>query len=319
MFPLINTLIALGMLAVVPLGLTLLDDTAHLRPYWLAGALPGALSLWLPQGPSALLLALPYAAATLLLATHALKRPAAALLTRLRTAATLLLATHALKRPALLARPRTTAALPVSHALSGLGRPAEPGSPRERPELGARRVAVEVAVGTALAMPMVAGVALVAERGGWELFGYDATMLRLTVAHFHFAGFAAALVAALVALHADRPLARLTAWSVPAGTLGVLAGYFVGQWAEFAGAVVLALGMWAAGVISWGTGNRWLRVSGVVLAGSMVLALWYALGEASGLAHPGIGWMAATHGVANALGFGLCGMIGWRTMKESAR
>jgi hypothetical protein len=42
----------------------------------------------------------------------------------------------------------------------------------------------------------------------------------------------------------------------------------------------------------------------------MVLALSWALGEATGLPHPSLGWMAATHGVANALGFAVCAMVG---------
>jgi hypothetical protein len=44
----------------------------------------------------------------------------------------------------------------------------------------------------------------------------------------------------------------------------------------------------------------------------MVLALSWAFGEATGLPHPSLAWMAATHGVANALGFALCAMVGWR-------
>ncbi|WP_344837785.1 YndJ family protein [Actinocorallia longicatena] len=255
-----NLLIAVGMLAVVPLGLALIEDGGRLRPLWYAGALPGALALWLPRGALAVALAALYAAATAVLASRALPRAIAALSSR---------------------------------------------------EDAAR----EAAVATALAAPVVAGVALVAERGGYALFGYDPVILRLTVAHFHFAGFAAALVAGLVARADGGRLGTFAAWSVPAGTLAVLSGYFVSQWAEFAGAVVLTCGMWAVAAVSL-RGGVWLRVSGAVLAGAMVPALWYALGEASGLPHPGLAWTAATHGVANALGFGLCGMIGWRMTKE---
>jgi hypothetical protein len=53
-----------------------------------------------------------------------------------------------------------------------------------------------------------------------------------------------------------------------------------------------------------------------VLAVTMVLALWWALGEASGLVHPSLGWMAATHGIGNAFGFGLCGMLAWRLLRN---
>jgi len=61
-----------------------------------------------------------------------------------------------------------------------------------------RDAAQELAVLTALVTPAVAGSSLVAERGGWELLGFGPKILLLTVAHFHYAGFAAALVASLV-------------------------------------------------------------------------------------------------------------------------
>jgi hypothetical protein len=177
----------------------------------------------------------------------------------------------------------------------------------------------EVAVLTALATPSVAGLALVAERGGHTLFGFKPGILALTVPHFHFAGFPAALVAGLVCrAHPGSPTARAAALSVPVGTLLVLAGYFVGDWAELAGAVVLTAGMWLVGLLTWResrtTGpdrvtRTLLATSALVLVATMLLALWWALGEASGLVHPTVTWMAATHGLANALGFALCTLL----------
>jgi hypothetical protein len=184
-----------------------------------------------------------------------------------------------------------------------------------------RAVIAQAAVVTALVSPAVAGSALVAERAGYELFGFETGVLALTVAHFHFAGFAAALIAGLHRLISPGWWAEVAALTVPAGTLVVLAGYFTGEFVELAGAVVLTAGMWIVGWLSWrharnGGHDRLTRVllgvSGVVLAGSMVLAVSWALGEATGIPHPGLGWMAATHGVANALGFAVCGVVGWR-------
>ncbi|MBD0676919.1 YndJ family protein [Streptomyces sp. CBMA156] len=188
----------------------------------------------------------------------------------------------------------------------------------------------EVAVLTALAAPSVAGVALVAERSGYPLFGFEPHILALTVPHFHYAGFTAALVAGLVC-RAARPgsdPARCAALSVPAGTLLVLAGYFLGDWWQFAGAAVLTTGMWLVGLVTWrelrprgsgpGGGDpvtaRLLAVSSAVLALTMLLALWWALGRAAGLPHPTLTWMAATHGVGNALGFALCALLAWRRL-----
>lgn len=186
--------------------------------------------------------------------------------------------------------------------------------------------AAEIAVLTALVTPSVAGLALVAERSGHELFGFDLEILALTVPHFHFAGFAAALVAGLVCrVAAGRPAGRFAALSVPLGTLLVLAGYFIDDWAELAGALVLTAGMWAVALLTWQdvrsdgqdrTTRALLAVSAAVLVATMLLALSWALGEATGIPHPSLTWMAATHGLGNALGFALCALLAWRRIEE---
>jgi hypothetical protein len=185
----------------------------------------------------------------------------------------------------------------------------------------------EIAVLTALVTPSVAGVALVAERSGHELFGFSLPILALTVPHFHFAGFAAALVAGLVCRTSAGPAGRFAALSVPLGTLLVLAGYFLDDWAELLGALVLTAGMWAVALLTWRDvradgRDRFTRgllaVSAAVLVATMLLALSWALGEATGLPHPTLTWMAATHGLGNALGFALCSVLAWQRLKETA-
>ncbi|WP_405997319.1 YndJ family protein [Streptomyces sp. NBC_00829] len=188
----------------------------------------------------------------------------------------------------------------------------------------------EIAVLTALLTPSVAGVALVAERSGHELFGFGLAILALTVLHFHFAGFTAALVAGLVCRATAGQAAgagRFAALSVPLGTLLVLAGYFVDDWAELLGALVLTAGMWTVALLTWrdvraGERDRFARtllaVSAAVLVATMLLAVSWALGEATGLPHPNLTWMAATHGLGNALGFALCSVLAWRRLKETA-
>ncbi len=181
----------------------------------------------------------------------------------------------------------------------------------------------EIAVLSALVAPSVAGLALVAERASYPLFGFDLDVLALTVPHFHFAGFAAALVAGLVSRTSDGPAARFAALSVPAGTLLVLLGYFVDDWAELAGAVVLTAGMAAVSVLTLrerrelaaGRLTRGLlAVSALVLVATMLLALSWALGEATGLPHLSLTWTAATHGLGNALGFAVCALLARRRL-----
>ncbi|MFG2994896.1 YndJ family protein [Streptomyces sp. NPDC048340] len=272
---LVNLIVTLGMLYVVPAGLRLIDPAGLRR----------AARLWpLAAAPGALCLWLP-------------RGTAATALAALYAAATLALAARA---PARLLRTGAT------------------GNPLAPPE---------VAVLTALLSPSVAGTALVAERAGYRLFGFDLDILALTVPHFHFAGFTAALVAGLVcrgvgARAASGP-ARWAAYSVPAGTLLVLLGYFVDDWAELVGAVVLTGGMWAVALLTWreirpGARDRatgaLLATSAAVLVATMLLALWWALGEATGVVHPTLTWMAATHGLGNALGFALCSVLAWRRL-----
>ncbi|MEU4025825.1 YndJ family protein [Streptomyces anulatus] len=184
-----------------------------------------------------------------------------------------------------------------------------------------------IALLTALAAPAVAATALVAERSGHELFGFDLGILALTVPHFHFAGFAAALIAGLACRVSDGPAGRFAALSVPLGTLLVLVGYFLGDWAELAGALVLTAGMWTVGLLTWRMGRAdgrdrttrlLLLASATVLVATMLLALSWALGEATGLPHPTLTWMAATHGLGNALGFALCSLLAWRRIRTEA-
>ncbi|WP_405071175.1 YndJ family protein [Kribbella sp. NBC_01510] len=126
--------LSLGMLVVVPLGLTLLPTRTTSPRWWFAFAVPGVISLWLPRGAVSITLAAIYLAGTLVLITLA--------------------ARHFLHHKVI--RPR------------------------------------EIALYTALATPSIAALALVAERSSYELFGFNLTVLSLTVAHFHFAGFATA-------------------------------------------------------------------------------------------------------------------------------
>jgi hypothetical protein len=129
------------------------------------------------------------------------------------------------------------------------------------------------------------------------------------------------LIAGLQARLDSGRTGKIAALSVPAGTALVFAGYFTSEFVELAGALVLTTGMWIVGWLTWRHAVRrgadrvtraLLGTSAVVLVASMVLAVSWALGEATGLPHPSLAWMAATHGVANALLFAVCAMVGWR-------
>ncbi|TWD81795.1 YndJ-like protein [Kribbella amoyensis] len=290
MITLVHLVVSLGMLVVVPLGLALVElprGTA-LRRWWPAIAVPGVVALWLPRGPVSVTLAAIYFAGTLGLASLAV----------------------------VVLRDRLGADLPAE---TGRKNPRGPSLRRIAP--------TDVALLTALVTPSIAALALVAERASYELFGFSLTVLSLTVAHFHFAGFAAALVACLVAGATHERWTDLAALTVPAGTVVVLLGFFVGDWLELIGAAVLTTGMWLVGYQLWrrarSTPDRatavLLGVSGAVLVATMLLALSWALGHVVATPYLPLEWMVATHGVANAVGFALCGLLGWRRLAGRVR
>ncbi|MDX6252076.1 MAG: hypothetical protein QOF10_5436 [Kribbellaceae bacterium] len=288
MITLVHLVVSLGMLVIVPLGLTLMDVPARTavgpagRPaprWWFAFAVPGAVSLWLPRGALSITLASIYLAGTLALVVLA--------------------AVDLVRRKRLRAR--------------------------------------EIALYTALVTPSIAALSLVAERSSYELFGFKLTVLSLTVAHFHFAGFAAALIAFLVAGTSRAPrtstgaladsssgAASAAAISVPLGTGIVLLGFFLGDSVELAGAAVLTAGMWLVGWNLWRrsretdrTTATLLVVSASVLVVTMLLALSWALGHVVATPYLPLEWMVATHGLANAVGFALCGLLAWRRLQAA--
>ncbi len=182
-----------------------------------------------------------------------------------------------------------------------------------RVALGRRHGWSSAGTAVALAAPAVGAAALVAERAGWGLLGFSGDELTLTAPHMLFAGFGACLVVGLLAGAVPSRAARAAAVMTPAGVLVVLLGYFVSDAVELVGAVLLTAGVWcAAGAAlqSSASATRTLRrvaeVGVVAAVVSMALALWWATGEATGLWHPGLTWMVATHGVLNAGGVALC-------------
>lgn len=184
----------------------------------------------------------------------------------------------------------------------------------------------EVAVLTAMVSPSVAGISLVAERGGWELLGFDMTVLALTVAHFHFAGFAAALIAGLIHAAVPGVLSAVPPIVIPAGIAVVFLGYFTSEAVELTGTAILTAGMWLTGWLIWRNvrplaASRLTRVlfgiSAAALAVTMLPALSWAAGNVwDAIAHPSVDVMATTHGLINAVFFALGGLLAWRRFQR---
>lgn len=182
------------------------------------------------------------------------------------------------------------------------------------------RALASLSASTSLA---VCAFALLVDRSGHPVLGFDLTTWRLTVLHFAVAGFATSLLTGLALVAARSRPEGYGVVAVPLGTALVAAGHFTGPWLELAGAVSLATGLLAT---SWTVlrhvvrvdddGGQLLAVAALTPPFTMALALWWALGEAAAIPHLSLTQTAASHGLANAVGVGLCGVLGWTTVTK---
>jgi YndJ-like protein len=168
---------------------------------------------------------------------------------------------------------------------------------------------------------------LVLSRGGIAPIGLSPIIVEMTAVHFHFTGFAATLMAALLLtrLHEDRGVHRRVAM---AASLLLVAGspVLAMGWAtpihvlQVAGAVLVATGVVAISVVLFFSGASLvestparvlLRLSAVAPLLPMVLAVEYSAGHVFGFPTLDIQGMALIHGDLNALGFSLLGLVAW--------
>lgn len=182
----------------------------------------------------------------------------------------------------------------------------------------------------ALVFAVVGGAWTLADRGGFQPLRFDRAIVTLTAVHFHYAGLLLPLFAGLV----QRELfffrfASRAAVGVVLGVPAVAIGITVtqlggGPTVESAAGCGLALAGMAVGIlhVRIATDSRMpfatralLAIAGVALFIGMVLAGLYAM-RAFVTVFPGLGipQMRLVHGTINALGFGLCGVLGWRAM-----
>jgi YndJ-like protein len=170
---------------------------------------------------------------------------------------------------------------------------------------------------------LVAGAWLVASRAGLQLLAFREPIVLLTAVHFHFAGFGSAVLAGLVDAnfvgnrgHRELRAALLAVVLGPA-ILGL--AFLLGPKVKLVAALLIVLGQFGlaggmvrAGFAAKNAGGRWLLfVAGGSVAAGMILAVVWALGEYPLQAFVNIRQMAEFHGVLNAIGFVVCGLLGW--------
>lgn len=183
-----------------------------------------------------------------------------------------------------------------------------------------------VCLDAGLVFVVVGGAWAVADRLGFRPLDFEGVIVLLTAIHFHYAGFALPIVTGLAAR-------QLHGWTATCAGVGVIAAVpmvavgitatqlQLGSLTECLAAWLMALsGMLAAWLhlqlasrSDWPAVVRGLwAVSGLCLAGSMLLAAMYGTRFYAPVSWLDIPWMRALHGTANALGFGLAGLVAWR-------
>jgi hypothetical protein len=174
----------------------------------------------------------------------------------------------------------------------------------------------------------IGGLWVMADRAGLAPLGFAPAIVALTAVHFHYAGLLLPLFAGLAQrqMPDSRGVARVVVGvvlGVPAVAVGITTTQLGASPAiEAAAGMALALAGMAVAVLQvrlalepdTPAGARaWLGVAGGALFFGMVLAGLYAIrGFAAPFPWLALPQMRLLHGTVNALGFGFCGVLGWR-------
>lgn len=186
------------------------------------------------------------------------------------------------------------------------------------------RVFAEISINAGLLYIAVGGVWLLLDRLGARPLQFEASIVMLTAIHFHYAGFLLPLFTGLAGRERQERTAKLAAigviLGVPLVALGITAtqlGFNPGfealaaLFTSCAGLVAAVLHM----RVAWQQHSFGVKIlfmlCGLALMFGMLQAALYGVRFYLVLEWPAIPWMRALHGTANALGFGLLGVLGW--------
>jgi hypothetical protein len=177
----------------------------------------------------------------------------------------------------------------------------------------------------------VGGVWLVISRLGWHPAYAQEPIVLLTATHFHYSGFATAVLAAVMVRKSRGwfPVSRVpaaVALLVCGLPFAVAAGFVFSPVLRAVAAGALALAMTGLATLQFRaaaqarnkTAAIFLRISATAVIAGVSLAAVYAAGELLGAAWITIPRMANTHGLLNGIGFVLFGLLGWRIEVSAA-
>ena len=183
--------------------------------------------------------------------------------------------------------------------------------------------ATSIVTGIARMDLAVGGAWLVASRLEIQPMGIQEPIGLLTVVHFHFAGFATATIGAATLRFAEpsgpSPWLRRLILIIAGLPIVVAAGFVISPVLKMAAAVLFSLSVagLAIALRSYGstadnaTARILLQIAAVAIFVGMGFSGAYAVADFIGSDALTIPEMAKTHGLLNAVGFCLPGLLGW--------
>lgn len=168
----------------------------------------------------------------------------------------------------------------------------------------------------------VGGAWFVASCFGMRPMGIQEPIGLLTAVHFHFAGFATAMIAAATLRFGGSPHRRSLRWLVSfvvAMPYVVAISFVVSPLLKMAAAILFSIGVAALAVVLRSAAKQarqpaarfLLQAAAIAVFAGMVLAGTYAVLDFRGSDALTIPQMARTHGILNAVGFCMPGLLGW--------
>jgi hypothetical protein len=194
---------------------------------------------------------------------------------------------------------------------------------RSRPDRSTSSTMQRITVAVAQLDLTVGGAWLAASRLGLWPMGIQEPIGLLTAVHFHYAGFAIAMIAAaMLQFASQRQEYRWLRWlvAVVVGMPFVVAvGFVISPQLKLGAATLFSASVAGLAVVLRSSAKRlqsrtarvlFYVASASVFAG-MVLSTAYAVADFRESDVLPIPQMARTHGILNAIGFGLPGLLGW--------
>ena len=192
--------------------------------------------------------------------------------------------------------------------------------------LGARGRVEELCVAVGFIYLLVGGGWLVLWRSGLTVMDFGEHVPLLTAIHFHYAGFASPILVGFVGRELRAAGTRLWRVYVVAASLVIVGPALVALGIAgvrtiespaaamlAAGTAIVALTALAAVLrrVQGALAKALLAVSSSAAVVAMTLATLYAVGNPLGISAVGLEDMVRWHGTLNALGYVLCGLLGW--------